>query len=257
MNVDAILPAGGRISGEFALEAGAEVKALIPIDGRTMLERTLDTLRATGRIERVILIGPGEVAEHPAARLADAVLPEGGDSGPANILHGLEWLRENDGRHADRVLILTTDLPFVTSNAINAFLDSCPADIDLCAPIIRREAFEERFPGSENEYVKLRDGEWTMGCSFLVNPEALERNRRHIEQVFAARKSQLGMVRLLGFMFIARFVFGRLTVRHIEERCRSLLGCSGQGILGSPPELAFDIDKIDEYRYAVNEAAKA
>ena len=48
--IDVILPAGGRISGEFAAETGVGVKALIEIGGRTVLQRTIDALRATGQV---------------------------------------------------------------------------------------------------------------------------------------------------------------------------------------------------------------
>ena len=248
--IDVLLPAGGRIAGEFAEEAGVDVKALISIGGRTVLERTLDALRGTGLVRRAIVIGPDEIAKHTCARAADAVLPEGGNSGPANILKGIEWLHDTDGGSADRVLILTTDLPFLTSDAILRFLNSCPADSDLCAPLVSEAAFTSRFPGSENEYVRLADGSWTMGCGFLVNPQAIRANHDHMERVFAARKSQIGMARLLGLGFIVRFVTRRLTVAHIEQRCATMLGCSSRAVPGSPPELAFDMDHIGEYRYA-------
>jgi len=250
-HVDAILPAAGRISGDFAAEAGAGVKALIELGGRTVLERTIAALRATGRIGRIVVIGPEEVTAHPAARAADAALPEGGESGPSNIRRGLEWVRDASGGHADRVLIVTTDLPFITPEAITRFLDACPLDLDICIPLLRREEFEARFPDFPLEYVRLRDGEWTMGCAFLVNPEAIIAHRARIEQVFALRKSQLGMMRLLGPLFIVRFLLKRLTIKDIEQRCLDILGCTGGAIHGCPPELTFDIDLPREYRYAV------
>ena len=252
--IDAILPAGGRIDGEFANEVGVGVKALIEIGGRTVLESTIDALRATGRVRRAVVIGPSEIADHACAGCADAVLPEGGDSGPANIIKGIEWLRETDGDSADRVLILTTDLPFVTPESICAFIDSCPPDIDLCAPLVARTAFEALYPGSQGFYVKMADGEWTLGCGFIANPKAIEANRDHIERVFAQRKSQVGMARLLGFAFIAKLLTGRLTVPDIECRCCEMLGCSGRGIPGSPPELAYDLDHLAGYRYAARHA---
>jgi molybdopterin-guanine dinucleotide biosynthesis protein A len=249
--VDAILPAGGRISGDFAAEAGAEVKALISLNGRTVLERTIAALRGTGRVGRIVVIGPEEVSAHPAAQVADAALPEGGQSSPANILRGLEWLRNARGGHPDRVLIVTTDLPFITPEAITSFLDACPRDLDICIPLLQRAEFEARFPDFPLEYVRLRDGEWAMGCAFLVNPQAIIAHRARIEQVFALRKSQIGMMRLLGLRFIARFLLRRLTIKDIERRCLEILDCSGGAIYGCPPELVFDIDLPEEYRYAV------
>jgi len=182
--IDAILPAGGRIDGEFAAEAGVGVKALIEISGRTVLESTIEALRATNRVRRAVVVGPSEITEHACAGCADAVLPEGGDSGPANILKGIQWLREADGGSADKVLILATDLPFLTPEAICAFIDSCPAGTDICAPLVTKTAFETCYPGSQNFYVALADGHWTIGCGFVVNPEAVVANR-HTSSAFS------------------------------------------------------------------------
>lgn len=251
MIVDAILPAGGRISGPFAREANAAIKALIQLGGWTVLERTLASLGATGRVRRTVLIGPEEVLSHPAARSADVALAEG-NSGPANIFRGLEWLYvANERRYSERVLILTTDLPFLTPDAIRGFLDACPAGIDLCMPILNREEFEARFSYRSARYVPLRDGEWMIGCAFLVDPAALVRNRSAVERVFAARRSRVGMARILGPAFVLRFLARRLTVGHIEQRCQEMLGCTGRGIRGCAPELALDIDYPEDYRYAV------
>lgn len=250
MKVDAILPAGGRISGDLTRAMGTEVKALLRFNGETLLTRALMALRGTGRVRRVVVVGPPEVAPQ-AERLADVVLPET-DSGAGNILRGLEWLRTaNEGTNADRVLLLTTDLPFVTADAITGFLDSCPPELDLCVPLLNRQEFEARFARSSTRYVHLRDGEWMIGCAMLLNPAAIMRNRAMIEQVFAARRSQLGMARLLGPLFILRFLARRLTVRQVEAKCLRLLGCTGGAIRGCAPELGFDIDYPQDYEYAV------
>lgn len=254
MKADVILPAGGRIAGEFAKETGAEIKALITFDGRTVLERTVETLRATGRVERAVIIGPEELKEHPAAGAVDVVLQEGA-SGIDNLFHGIEWLRDHDdGQHADRVLVVATDLPFLTSKAVCGFLNACPPDSTICLPIIRREEFEGRFPGSVNEFVRLRDGEWTMGCVFLLDPKTITESRVHLQHIFDARKSQIAMLRLLGLPFILRWLTRRLTVDHIEARCTQILRSTGSAIRGCAPELAFDIDLPEEYRFALRQA---
>lgn len=252
--VDAVLPAGGRISGSFAAEAGAEVKALIPLGGITVLERTIDMLRATGCVERIVVIGPDELLAHPASKLADHVLhSDPSNSGPTNILAGLDWLRTaRGGDHAGRVLVVTTDLPFVTRDAIEGFVDACPGDSDICVPVISRGEFEGAYPNSSNFYVRLADGEWTIGSAFLVDPVSIERNRALIEQVFRARKSQLGMARLLGVGLVVRFLTRRLTVSVIEKRCRRMLGCSTAAVFGCSPSLGYDIDNIKEFHYAAD-----
>jgi CTP:molybdopterin cytidylyltransferase MocA len=249
ITIDAVLPAAGRIRGAFAAKAGVEVKALVSVGGRTVLSRTLSALRATGRVGRIVIVGPHEVAAHPDARGASAVLPETEDSGPANILRGLEWLDKAGA--AARVLVITTDLPFLTPAALVSFLDSAPADQDICLPVVRRQECEARFPRLRMKYVHLRDGDWTIGCAFLVNPRAIRENRDLIERTFAARKSRLAMARLLGVPFLLRFLLRRLTVADIEQRARELLACPASAVMGCPAELAFDIDGPRDYGYAV------
>jgi molybdopterin-guanine dinucleotide biosynthesis protein A len=255
-SVDAVLPAGGRIAGQFAVEAAAEVKALISLGGRTVLERAICALRGSAYVEHIVVVGPERLCGHPAARGADAVLPELG-TGPENILSGLEWLRHaGGGRWPERVLVMTTDLPFVTARVVDDYLEACPMGLDLCVPLVARAEFAARFPGAPAKYVKLRDGECTMGCAFVLNPETLTENWRHVENAYAARKSQWRMARLLGLGFILRFATRRLTVAEIESRCAEMLGCVGGAVWGSSPELAFDIDRLVEYRYAVHRLAQ-
>lgn len=251
MQVDVILPAGGRISNAFAAAAGEEIKALIPFNGQPILERTLNALRAGGRMQRAVVIGPPELAGHPAAQMADVVLPEAA-SGIANIMRGLEWLQQSDnGHHAERVLVVTTDLPFLTPAAINGFMDACPPDAVISVPIMTKEEVETRFPTLGGEYIKLRDGQWTMGCVFLVNPVAVLRNREHLERVYNARKSAAAMIRLLGPQFIIRFLCRQATVGDVQRRCEQILGYPGAAVLHCAPELAYDIDLPAEYEYAV------
>ena len=248
MPVDVVLPAGGRIEGTFARETGVSIKALLSCGAATLLTRTVGVLRASPAVGRIVVVGPPDLAADPGGQAADALLPDQGDGAP-NTLHGLEWLR---ARGADRVLVAAADLPFLDAAAIHWFLARAPAEAELVAPVVRRQAFERRFPASTNEYLGLRDGEWTLGCLFLVCPTALNRSRLHLERAFAARKSQLAMARLLGPRFVARFLLRRLTVEAIRGRCAELLECRAAVLPDAPPELAYDLDLPAHYRYVLH-----
>lgn len=247
--VNVVLPAGGRIEPDFARQAGTEIKALIRLNGKTILRRTLEALQATGRVGKTVVIGPEAALDEARKAGATGTLAEGA-TGPENIFRGMEWLAQQ-GSAADRLLVVTTDLPFLTSEVIQHFLDTCPPQADIAVPIIPRRMFEARFPGSVNTFTRLREGEITPGCVFLVNPQTLLRHRAHIESVFAARKNELAMARLIGLPFLLRYLTGQLAVSHIEQRCRQILGCVGAAVHNAPPELAFDIDLPVEYAYAL------
>ncbi len=251
--VNVILPAGGRIEGDFARAAGSEIKALIPFKNKAVLHSIVEALQSTGRVGSIVVIGPeaARVAARDAG--ATAALPEGA-SGPENFFRGLDWLAQHSG--GQRVLIVATDLPCLSSNAVTRFLDACPPDADICVPVVSQAAMEARFPGLPGEYVPLREGPMTTGCVFLVAPDALHRNRAPIEAIFAARKNQLAMARLLGIGFLIKYALRRLAVQDIEAQCRRILDCSGAAILDSAPELAFDMDTLEEFTYAQNYSAR-
>jgi GTP:adenosylcobinamide-phosphate guanylyltransferase len=246
---DAILPAGGKIDAEFAKKVGTEYKALIMIDGKTILGHTLDALEGTGMVKSTIVIGPDEVLNSDDGQRASyRLLP--GDTGPDNIYLGLDQLLK-EPTPPQKVLVVTTDLPFLTSDVVKKFIDDCPVDRDICVPLIRSSDFRKRFPGTEATFVKLKDDEWTTGCAYVMDVNALKKAKPHIDRVFENRKSKMGMARLLGPAFVLKWLTKRLTLVDVEAKIMNVLGCSGAAITNSAPELAFDIDYVEDYDFAV------
>jgi len=243
----ALLPSAGRIAPPFSDEAGTEIKALIEVGGRTLLEAAIVGLQESGRVEKIVVIGPRELLDHPGARGADELVEDGGASasGPDNIFRGLEALPPD----AKRALVVTTDLPFIDGEGVRAWLEACPEGREVCASVCGRASFERRFPDAGGEWVRLRDGEWTVGGLYSLDIAAMKRARPHIERIFQSRKNQWQMARLLGPLFLTRFVTKQLTTGHILERCEQILGCSGEAV-ECAPELAFDIDTPEEWALA-------
>lgn len=246
MTYDAILPAGGHIDPVFAARVGTDVKALIELAGETILSRTLRVLRETGRVGRIALIGGAAIQQSREAGLADLVLEEG-TSGPDNILRGLEALGGTGA--AGKVLVVTSDLPFLTRDLVNGFLDACP-DRAICVPLVKESEWQRTYPNTSSTFVRLRDGSFTIGGIYLMDAAALQQARPHLERVFAVRKSKLGMARLLGPGFVMRFLSRNLAVNDLEAKIQTLLGCTGAAVRDCAPELAYDIDFLDDYEYA-------
>lgn len=249
--LDAILPAGGRIEKDFAGLAGAEVKALIRLGGRTLLERDIGAIRDLEYGGRIVVIGPPEVAQALPEGLVDTVLAEGA-SGPENIFRGIDWLREDgNGRLPGRLLVMTTDLPYLTAAGLKTLLDAAPPEADVAIPVIERADFMERFPGTPRQFTRLRDGRWMIGGTALVKPETLVRIRPSIERVFEARKSPFAMAGVLGLGLLLRYLLNCLTVPQIIARVEQVLDCKAVGVGDCAPELGYDIDLQREYEYAL------
>ena len=250
MKTDVILPAGGTLKPEFAKRVGVGNKSLIDFQGNTILGRTFDALESLDHIGRVLLVADEEVRSHPDGGRADTFL-QAGPSSPGNILAALKHLSEGPNP-PDEALIVTTDLPFISGQALHDFQERC-SGADLHVPINTRDEFSAKFAGIENTYIKLRDGEWTAGCAYLVDTAAFHRALPHIEKAFQNRKSPFGMAKLLGPGFLLRFLTKRLGVPEVLAKVEGIIGCRGEAVRGASPELAFDIDDLEDYEYAVKE----
>lgn len=245
---DAIVPAGGTIDPAFAARVGTAEKALIEFNGKSILETTLRAIRDSGRIRNIVVVGSSKVQ----AKAADfaAIGIDQGDSGPENIFRGLEKLQEK-GLELDKALIVTCDLPFLTAETVRNYIDLCPSDKDICVPVIEAKDFNLAYPGTSSTFVKTRDGTFTIGGMFLMNARKLPELRASIEQVFAKRKSKIGMAMLIGPAFIYKFLTKTLTIRDLEAKIESMLKCTGSAIRHAPVEMSYDIDYLDDYEYAL------
>jgi GTP:adenosylcobinamide-phosphate guanylyltransferase len=241
--LDVLLPAGGRLPADFARVAGTDIKALIRFDEQTILSRTLSALRASPRFGRLLVIGPQELQEDCDTYQAERITDHG--SGPDNIFRGLEHLSAQE-----RVMILTTDLPFLSGSILEEFLTSCPSQADICAPVVLASDYADRFPGSTATFVKLRDENITLGCAYLLKTQALRAVKPNLDAVFEQRKSKMGMAKLLGAQFVFQWLTHQLTVARVVAKLESILGCSIAAIPGSAAELAFDIDAVGDLTYA-------
>ena len=251
--LDAILPAGGTAGPELAKAAGTPIKALIPIEGTPILERTLQAVKQSQTARRIALIGSQTLLDHPAAALADFKLKEAA-TGPENLYNGLNaLLAQPDPPEA--ALIVAVDQPYLDAKMLKAFVDACPQK-DVCVPLIRESEFRTRFPGAAATFAKLKDDSWTTGGVFILNCQALIKAKPHIEKVFENRKSKLGMARLLGLSFVFKWLTNRLTLSDVEAKILQLLGASGAAVTGCAPELAFDIDDIDDLQHALQNPPK-
>jgi molybdopterin-guanine dinucleotide biosynthesis protein A len=242
--VDAVVLAGGRISGPYALAAGTTVKAAAVLGGRSIAQRAVDALQGAPGIARVCVVGPEVVRD--ALEDPGLWLPET-ETALGNLMAGIEHLGPAP---EERILACGSDLPFIDTPSVQDFLDRAPAEADACLPMVFRDVYLARFPASHNIYVPLVDGPVTGGSQYLLRPGIVFRNLALLERLFQARKSQVRMAGILGVGLIFRLLTRRLTVAALEARGSALTGFVCRAVRDCRPELAYDIDGLPEFEYA-------
>ena len=131
MKVDAIVLAGAPNSGKLNSVSSEEFEAMIPVNGKPMVNYVIETLQSSDRVENIVVVGPQKMLH----RLPPGIqLVQSGETLTDNIFKGLEVLNQKN-----LVMLITSDIPFIHKEAIEDFLDRVCLESDIYYPIISRE----------------------------------------------------------------------------------------------------------------------
>lgn len=243
---DVVIPAGGTIDADYAALIGTPHRPLAPLgrERRPILQHVINELRGSGSVRRVIAVAPEAVQQ--AVSGVDQWLTAG-TNGAENIRAGLA-AADPDAP----ALVCASDLPLLTAESVSDFLLRCRPEAQIAAGLVRAEAYNQMFPDAPpSQFVRLTDtGPVTMSGLFLVHPQLLTRQAALFETLFAARKAQWRMARLLGPRLLWGWATHRLSLYDITTRAETLLAAPVQVILDISPVLAYDTDTADDYTYA-------
>jgi GTP:adenosylcobinamide-phosphate guanylyltransferase len=238
----AVITAGGPIDGEYARRAGTALKALAPVRGRTMIERTIDALHACG-ISGVAVVGNTQVArvcEPLGARMLDDA-----GTGSGNVLRALAAWPDDEA-----LLYLTCDMPYVNAASVQWCIDRSDA-ATLAMPLTEHAAYLQRFPGAPDAGITLNRERVVNGGVFHIPAGAQGKIRSFATSLFEARKAPWRMATIAGPAMLVRFAIGRAGITALEARAQTVLGIPVTAVRGAPPELAFDADTIADYEFAI------
>ena len=236
----AVITAGGLVDGAFAEAIGTSVKALAPFGTRTLLDIALDAVRGAG-IEGVAVIGGAEVRAHLGT--SDVRIVDAAADGGTNVLSALgAWPLE-------RIVYLTSDMPFATSAAVRDLI-ARSAEFALTMALADVDAYEARFPLAPAHSVTLGGERIANGNAFVIAPWAVGPARTLATKFFDARKSLPKLAMLLGPVMCLRFATKRLTIADLEDYGRRRLGVDVAALRHCDPGLCYDVDTLADYEYA-------
>ncbi len=249
MQYDAYIAAGGRCPWLQA-GSGTEYRCLAKLNGRRMVDYIIDALKSSGCIRRIIVAASPEAAAQLEGTLPDDVLL----CSAATDLAGTacEAARILGADDAEMLLGVCDDIPLLTAAAVRDFLAQCaqyPAK-ELFYPIIPREICLKNFPEAKRTYGKLADGVFTGGNMMLMSRNVIFRGQQQAREIFARRKSPLSLANWLGWSFIFKLIFHRLSIKSAEERFAALTGIDGKAIITCHAGIGMDIDKPEDLELA-------
>ncbi|MDI3311231.1 MAG: nucleotidyltransferase family protein [Thermoanaerobacterium sp.] len=218
-------------------------KALIKIKDRYMISYVIDALRGSGKVDKIAVVGDREKLQ--CIEGIDILIDQG-NSIIENVLKGIEPFK-NDRR----VLILTCDIPMLTKEAVIDFVEQSESlNADLCYPIVKREDNERKFPDAKRTYAKIKEGTFTGGNIFYINPQIVDACIEAAKQFIAFRKKPWKLGQLLGFKILILFAFGRVTISQLERKVSELFNINAKAVISKYPEIGNDVDKDEDVEMA-------
>ncbi len=244
--MDVVVLAGGTEKGELAAQTGVADRPLLEVGGKPILYHVLNALNGSPRVDRVALVAPDPVLQAADELMVDCRVTAG-EEFVGNMMAGVSSLCCEHTGGDDQVLIVTCDLPLITSAAITDFVDhAVSSHAEVAYPIIPRESSERTFPGGRRTYVRLTDGVFTGGNAVVVTRGFVERSQELLARLYSYRKSPVKLARLFGPGFILGLIFGRLSISGLEQRASAIVEARVAAIVCEYAELGFDVDKLED-----------
>lgn len=244
----AAILAGGGPDSEVAAASNAPCKALAQIGGRPLIEYVLDALRKAETVQDIIAIeSPARTLSLSGAMPPDVpVFPAGGERMIDSFVAAVEACPTQE-----EVLIVTADLPLLTSAAVDGFVSSCQdTQCGLSYPVVRADSFDQAFPGRGKTVARLREGRFTGGNLAIVSRRFVVTQAPAIARTLDRRKSPIGMARIFGFRFVLRLLAGTLSISDLERRGGEMLGTKLAAVPVQWPEIGFDVDHPEDLELA-------
>jgi molybdopterin-guanine dinucleotide biosynthesis protein A len=240
--MDCVVLAGGRPGRQDPLYACTlgRPKALLDIDGRSMLERVVGALHGARAVDEVIVVGLGEDAGQLFSRPVQH-LPDQG-SLVANAVAGLARARQSRPR-PEPVMLCGADIPALTAAVVDGVVELCrPFDAAITYTMVTRQCLEGSFPSSGRTYVRLADGWHAGGDISFVHPDVADARPDLWERLAAGRKQGARLAILAGPGALMRFWLGRLSIEEIARRAGRAIGRPVRIVVSPFPEMAMDVD---------------
>jgi GTP:adenosylcobinamide-phosphate guanylyltransferase len=231
----ALILAGSRGGIDpVAAYGGASHKALITLDGRTLLARVAQSLRDAGATNIAVSVSDDAVRSH-ATELGLTVLTAA--AGPSSsVREGIEAL-------GTPLLVTTADHALLRPEWITRFLADAPPQADVAALLARKDVIEAAAPGTRRTYLRFADGAWS-GCNLFhfASPRSVAALDLWA-QVEADRKRPWRIVRKLGIGTLVRYMSGRLTLVAAIAHLGRLAGLNAAAVSTPFGLAAVDVDK--------------
>ncbi|MGB5724409.1 MAG: nucleotidyltransferase family protein [Parasphingorhabdus sp.] len=242
----AIILAGQRPEGDpMAAYCSVTYKALIPINGQTMLERVARALIASSYVGRIVVM---------------AQSPEALKSGVAGDLANndrISFVESNDGIATSihhvigtdiapwPVLVTTADNALLTDEILDCFFQSHTGQ-DVAVAVVERRTMLAAYPDARRTWLKFRGGAYSGANLFALHNDAAKPAVAFWSAVEKDRKKGWKIFARFGPWLLLRALSRTIGFKEAMAQAGRRMGLWAEPIILPIAEAAIDVDKPDD-----------
>ncbi|BBL33947.1 hypothetical protein Nstercoris_00175 [Nitrosomonas stercoris] len=225
-------------------------KAYVPVGGKAMVLRVLDTLQECHKIGSVLLCGPVEtqlaknkqLEQRIANKQIKWVAPL--DSPARSAAYGCAQIDTHQ-----KILLTTADHALLTTEIVDYFLRfSDDLDCDVTVAIIRYETLQNKYGDAKRTVIRLRDGNFC-GCNLFTFNAHGRALIDFWQQAQALRKRPWKLInQVLGWQAVWLYLFGRLTLTQALQKISERTNIRICPVILPFPEAGIDVDKVEDWQ---------
>ncbi len=242
----AIILAGQRPEGDpMAAYCNVRYKALIPINGQTMLERVARALIASPYIGRMVVMAQSpedlkaglspDLAEH------DGIAFVGSNDGIATSIHGVigsdiaPW----------PVLVTTADNALLTGEILDRFFQAHSGQ-DVAVGVVERQTMLAAYPDARRTWLKFRGGAYSGANLFALHNAAAKPAVAFWSAVEKDRKKGWKIFAHFGPWLLLRALSRTIGFTDAMAQAGARMSLRAEPIILPIAEAAIDVDKPDD-----------
>jgi len=234
MSVSVLILAGQRegVVDPLCAEAGVERKAIIPVNGKPMIDYVLDALSAA-RLNLPFHVS-GFGADYDTRLTQSPSAPGPAGSAYAALTDDISF----------PCLMTTCDHPLLSRDMLEIFIAKAnESGADFCVGFAQKSVIQPAYPDVKRTYWNFSDTP-VSGCNlfYIANEQGLAAIE-FWKQAQHLRKQPIKLARTVAWGLLFKYLLGRLTLTEAFAYVSKRLNIAAAPILIPIPEAAIDVDK--------------
>ncbi len=233
-------PGPDRVAAPF----GMRTKALVPVLDQPMIDRVLETLKASPHIRSVIIAEDVSLDPLMSAPGVASAAKDGFATLTPSFPRISESVAETIEAHGSDApyLITTADNPLLTPAMIADFVAATDG-ADIAIGMAEKSVIEAKYPDIPRTYYRFSNAAISGANLFYVSGRNGLKAIRFWSVMEQHRKNPLRLFAEFGLANLALMAFRRLSLEAAFDRASQKIGCTIKPVLLAHAEAAIDVDK--------------